>query len=202
MASGADRTARAEGPPAAGQYVRPTALRGVFLVERPVLADARGFFHEVERRTDLAPLVAEVPRHAQWNHSRSRRGVLRGIHVATWSKCVYVVRGRAQIVLVDARPDEPTFGHHLSLVLGERRRAALWLPPGVGNSFLALSAWVDFMYSVDAEWYPEGEFGIAWDDPDLAIPWQIDRPLLSERDQHNPTLRQRFPDRFPGAGRP
>ncbi|HLI25842.1 MAG TPA: dTDP-4-dehydrorhamnose 3,5-epimerase [Chloroflexota bacterium] len=199
MASGADSAPQA--PPAPSPYVLPAPLRGVFLVERPVFADARGFFHEVERRTDLAPLVAAVPRHVQWNHSRSRRGVLRGIHVATWSKCVYVVRGRAQIVLVDARPDEPTFGRYWSLVLGERRRAALWLPPGVGNSFLALSPWVDFVYSVDAEWYPEGEFGIAWDDPDLAIPWQIARPLLSERDQHNPTLRERFPERF-AASRP
>jgi dTDP-4-dehydrorhamnose 3,5-epimerase len=186
-------------PSAPSPHTTAAPLPGVLLVERPVFVDARGFFHEVERRADLAGHWAEVPRHVQWNHSRSRRGVLRGIHVARWSKCVYVVRGRAQVVLVDARPEAATFGRYWSLVLGERRRAALWLPPGVGNSFLALSAWVDVVYSVDAEWDPEGEFGIAWNDPDLAILWQLAPPLLSERDQRNPTLRERFPERFAGG---
>src|SRR5437868_2853195 len=102
-------------------YVTPASLQGVFLVERPVHEDPRGFFHEVERRrTDVGDRLDTVIRHAQWNHSRSRRGVLRGIHVAQWNKCAYVVRGEVQVVIVDARPESPTFGRHESFLLGER----------------------------------------------------------------------------------
>jgi dTDP-4-dehydrorhamnose 3,5-epimerase len=178
-------------------YVTPASLQGVFLVERPVLEDPRGFFHEVERRqADVASQVDAPVRHAQWNHSRSQRGVLRGIHVARWNKCVYVVRGEVQCVIVDARAESPTFGRHESFVLGESRRAMLFVPVGCGNSFLVLSEWADFMYSVDAEWYAGGEYGIAWDDPDLAIPWQMPAPLLSDKDQRNPRLRDLFPEKF------
>ncbi len=179
-------------------YLQPTGLTGVFLVERPVFEDARGFFHEVERReADLGGPLAALLSHAQWNHSRSRRGVLRGIHVARWNKCVYVVRGDAQAVVVDARPESPTFGRHESFLLGESRRAMLVVPGGCGNSFLALSDWVDFMYSVDSEYYPDGEYGIAWDDPDLSISWSVPAPVLSEKDQRNPRLRDRFPGKVP-----
>ena len=198
MSASPERSADPPAGPAAAPFVKPSALPGVLLIERPTYGDERGFFREIERRGELEPLAGASP-HAQWNHSRSRKGVLRGIHVAAWSKCVYVVRGTAQVVIVDARPEQPTFGQYVSLVLGERRRTALWLPPGVGNSFLTLTAWVDFMYSVDAAWYPEGEYGIAWDDPDLAIPWRVAAPQLSPRDQHNPTLRARFPERFAAA---
>ena len=178
-------------------YVMPTTLQGVLLVERPVFGDGRGFFHEVERRaTDLGHHLDRHLQHAQWNHSRSQRGVLRGIHVARWNKCVYVVRGDAQSVIVDARPDSPTFGRHESFILGEARRAMLFVPAGCGNSFLALSDWVDFVYSVDAEWYADGEYGIAWDDPDLGIAWQVREPSLSDKDQRNPTVRDLFPQRF------
>ncbi len=157
-------------------YVTPASLPGLFLVERPVHDDPRGFFHEVERRrADLGSYLATPIQHAQWNHSRSQRGVLRGIHVAQWNKCVYVVRGEAQCVIVDARPESPTFGRHESFLLGESRRAMLFVP---------------------AEWYAGGEYGIAWDDPDLAIPWLDRAPLLSDKDQHNPRLRDRFPGKF------
>jgi dTDP-4-dehydrorhamnose 3,5-epimerase len=178
-------------------YVTPAMLPGLFLVERPVYEDPRGFFHEVERRSpDVnGPLHTRI-QHAQWNHSRSQRDVLRGIHVARWNKCVYVVRGEVQVVIVDARPESPTFGRHESFVLGDSRRAMLFVPAGCGNSVLVLSDWVDLMYSVDAEWDAGGEYGIAWDDPDLAIRWQTRGPLLSDKDQRNPRLRELFPEKF------
>jgi dTDP-4-dehydrorhamnose 3,5-epimerase len=174
-----------------------TGLPGVLVVERPTHADERGFFREIERRHDLEQTVNHRIIDAQWNHSRSARRVLRGIHVATWNKCIYVVRGNAQVVIVDLRPESPTFGAHESLIVGEQRRAAVFVPAGCGNSYLALSGSVDFMYSVDAEWYPNGEFGIAWDDPDLRIKWKVRQPFLSEKDRRNPTLREVFPARFP-----
>jgi dTDP-4-dehydrorhamnose 3,5-epimerase len=177
-------------------YRVPTSINGVFLIERPTFADQRGFFREIERRTDLTEAVKRHISHAQWNHSRSRKGVLRGIHVARWNKCVYVVRGNAQLVVIDVRVGSETFGRHESFVIGEKRRAMVFVPAGCGNSVLALSGWVDLMYSVDEEWSLGGEFGIAWDDSDLAIRWKIRRPLLSDKDQHNPTVREVFPNQF------
>jgi dTDP-4-dehydrorhamnose 3,5-epimerase len=183
----------------ADNHIVITPIEGVALIERPVFSDDRGFFHEIERRADLESAFDRTIRHAQWNHSRSHKSVLRGIHVAQWNKCVYVVRGNAQVVICDVRKHSKTFGQHVSFVIGERRRAAVFVPAGCGNSFLALDRLVDYMYSVDAAWYPDGEFGIAWNDPDLAIDWQVKQPLVSARDRHNPLLRERFPERFEAA---
>lgn len=183
-------------PERSAPYVSGTALPGVLLVERPTYEDPRGFFREIERRADVEDAVQQALVHAQWNHSRSTRRVLRGIHVARWNKLVYVVRGAAQHVVVDARPDSPTFGQYATFLLGERQRAAVYVPAGCGNSFLTLSGVLDLMYSVDEAWYPGGEYGIAWNDPDLKIRWKTRQPLLSEKDEHNPTLRELFPARF------
>jgi dTDP-4-dehydrorhamnose 3,5-epimerase len=179
-------------------FITLTAIPGLLLIERPVFPDDRGFFHEIERRPELEAAVQQPIRHVQWNHSRSRKGILRGIHVAPWNKCGYVMRGTVQVVVVDLRLDSPTFGRHESVVIGEQRRATIVVPAGCGNSFLVLSSWVDFSYSVDQEWRPGVEYGVAWNDPDLAIRWKVRRPILSEKDQHNPTMRELFPDRFPG----
>lgn len=179
-------------------YVSETSIPGVLLVEHPTIGDERGFFREVERRrSDVdAPLATHVE-HVQWNHSRSTRGVLRGIHVAQWTKCIYVVRGEAQAVIVDLREGSQHFGRHESFVLGENRRAMLVVPAGCGNSFLVLSDTVDYLYSVDQEWFPGGEFGIAWNDPDLAIDWNLSGPpILSAKDADLPRARERFPNKF------
>ncbi|HZU07743.1 MAG TPA: dTDP-4-dehydrorhamnose 3,5-epimerase family protein [Chloroflexota bacterium] len=184
----------------ASPYIIQTPIRGLFLIERPTFYDHRGFFREVERRSDLFDGFQQPVYHAQWNHSRSRRGVLRGIHVAAWNKCIYVVRGNAQVVVPDLRRDSETFGQHVSIVIGDRRPVAVFIPAGCGNSFLALSRYVDFIYSVDQEWYEGGEFGIAWNDADLAIQWKIREPVLSEKDRRNPTLREVFPDKFAASG--
>ncbi|HWP29140.1 MAG TPA: dTDP-4-dehydrorhamnose 3,5-epimerase, partial [Chloroflexota bacterium] len=109
-------------------------------------------------------------------------------------------RGNAQVVVPDIRRDSETFGQHVSIVIGDRRPVAVFIPAGCGNSFLALSRYVDFIYSVDQEWYEGGEFGIAWNDADLAIQWKIREPVLSEKDRRNPTLREVFPDKFAAPG--
>ena len=180
----------------AQSYTLSTTIPGLLLIDRPTFSDERGFFREIERRTDLAAALHRPIRHAQWNHSRSQRGVLRGIHVAAWNKCVYVARGNAQVVVVDVRQDSPTFGQHEAFVIGEVRRAVVFVPAGCGNSFLSLTGWVDLLYSVDEEWYPGGEFGIAWNDPDLGIKWRSKHPRLSDKDQRNPTMRELFPQRY------
>ncbi len=183
------------------EYVRSTSIPGLIVVERPTFGDERGFFREVERRaTDVEATLNQPVVHRQWNHSRSARNVLRGIHVAGWTKCIYVVHGEVQAAVVDLRRDSTHFGQHEMLVLGESRRAMIVVPPGCGNSFLVLSETVDYIYSVDQEWYPGGEFGIAWNDPDLAIPWRIDGvPILSDKDQKLPRAREVFPEKFVGA---
>lgn len=179
-------------------YVTQTSIPGLILVERPTLVDERGFFHEVERRrTDLEAVLETTLPHVQWNHARSWRGVLRGIHIAKWTKCIYVVRGEAQAVIVDLRPDSPAFGRHESFTLGDSRRALAVVPPGCGNSYLVLSDQVDYLYSVDQEWSPGGEIGVAWDDPDLGIRWQLTGPpVLSEKDARLPRVRELFPEKF------
>lgn len=179
-------------------FVTKTTIPGVLILERPVLGDSRGFFHEVENRAeDLdAALARHVP-HAQWNHARSSRGVLRGIHVAPWSKLIYVVRGNAQAVIVDLRPDSPTFGKHVSVTVGDRRRAAVFVPAGCGNSYLVKSALADYLYSVSEPYRPGAEFGVAWNDPDLNISWDLrGEPVLSAKDQTNPSVREVFPQMF------
>jgi dTDP-4-dehydrorhamnose 3,5-epimerase len=183
-------------------YVTRSSIPGLILVERPTLADERGFFREVERRaSDVNAVLGSPVPHVQWNHARSVRGVLRGIHIARWTKCIYVVRGEVQAVIVDLRPESSTFGRHESLRLGESRRAMAVVPPGCGNSYLVLSDVADYIYSVDQEWTPGGEIGVAWDDPDLAIHWQLDGPpILSERDRQLPRVREVFPDRLPPSG--
>jgi dTDP-4-dehydrorhamnose 3,5-epimerase len=179
-------------------YVTRGTIRGLLLIERPTFGDERGFFREVERRdTDIDVVLNAQVEHRQWNHSRSMRGVLRGIHAAQWTKCIYVVQGEVQAVIVDLRPDSDHFGQHESFFVGDSRRAMIVVPPGCGNSFLVLSNSVDYIYSVDREWYPGGEYGIAWDDPDLGIDWKIiGSPLLSEKDARLPRIRELFPEKF------
>src|SRR5438552_2406267 len=94
-------------------YVSTGSIPGMIIVERPTKIDDRGFFREVERRgPDVDAVLQMTVEHRQWNHSRSVRGVLRGIHVARWTKCVYVVRGEAQAVVVDLRQESPQFGRY------------------------------------------------------------------------------------------
>lgn len=177
--------------------VAPVRISGFLVVEWPTKDDERGFFREVERRADVETALDRSLEHRQWNHARSIKGVLRGIHVATWTKCVYVVRGEAQVVGVDLRRESETFGIHEEFVVGDSRRAMVVIPPGCGLSYLVLSDVVDLIYSVDEEWRPDAEFGVTWDDPDLAIPWRlVGQPILSERDTSLPRARELFPDKF------
>jgi dTDP-4-dehydrorhamnose 3,5-epimerase len=182
-------------------YVRELDLPGVLALDRPTFPDERGFFRETLRLDALERALGHPFRPVQANHARSTRGTLRGIHVAPWNKCVYVVRGTVQVVLLDARPGSPAFGRHLSLRLGEENRLKLFVPAGLGNSYLVLSEEADYVYLTDAYWAPGRELGVAWDDPDLGIAWEAARPTLSERDRHNPRLRDLFPG-LDRSGRP
>lgn len=150
-------------------------VAGVVVVRPPVHRDARGFFLETFRAETYAR--AGIPTvFAQANHSRSRRGVLRGLHYQirhTQGKLVRVARGRVWDAVVDLRRSSPTFGRGFGLVLDDEEATALWVPPGCAHGYLTLSETADFLYSCTDVWDPEAERTIRWDDPDLALAWPL-----------------------------
>ena len=152
-----------------------SAIEGVVVTPVARNEDPRGFFSEIARFGD----------YRQANHSHSRRGVLRGLHYhLTQADLWYVVRGTAQVALADLRGDEPVVK---TLTVGDTSPCTIYVPPRVAHGFLALTD-VDLVYLVTQEYDASDEHGVAWDDPSLAIPWEIQDPILSDRDRANPRL--------------
>ena len=176
--------------------VIPTPLDGAFILEPKVFGDARGFFMESYNRRDFAGATGLNLDFVQDNHSRSRRGVLRGLHYQIkqpQGKLVRVVRGAVFDVAVDIRRSSPTFGRWAGTELSEDNQRQLWIPPGFAHGFLVLSESADFLYKA-TDWYaPEHERSIAWDDPAIGVEWplqDIGTPLLSDKDRAAPALAQ------------
>ena len=169
-----------------------TQLAGVLIVEPKVFGDHRGFFLEtfqVERYRDAGIGLSFV----QDNHSRSQRGVLRGLHfqrTRPQGKLVSVSRGAVYDVAVDINPDSPTCGQYVGVELNDENHRQLWVPPGYAHGFCVLSEVADFQYKCTDLYFPADEGGLLWSDPDVNIPWPLDTPQLSAKDQANPTLRQ------------
>jgi dTDP-4-dehydrorhamnose 3,5-epimerase len=167
-------------------------INGVIEFNLPVHSDDRGFFTEVVRLSDIKQNNLEF-NVVQINHARSSRSTLRGIHVATWNKIVYVPRGKVQVVIVDCRKDSPTFGKYKSFILGDENRSAVFVPANCGNSYLVLSDEADYIYFIDQEWEPGQEKEIRWDDEDLNINWQTkDNLSISERDNNAKSFKELF----------
>jgi dTDP-4-dehydrorhamnose 3,5-epimerase len=170
----------------------PTRIDGLVLIEPNVHADSRGFFVETYSQRSWEDLGVTA-HFVQDNHSRSAAGTLRGLHFQTHPgqpKLVRVARGRAWDVVVDIRRSSPSFGEWESFELDDERNLQLYVPIGFAHGFCALSEVVDVSYKVGSYYDPATERGIAWDDPDLGIPWPTDESLVSERDRHNPALAQ------------
>ena len=169
-----------------------TALPGVLIIEPRVFGDARGFFIEtfqVERYREIGITQPFV----QDNHSRSPHGVLRGLHyqkTRPQGKLVRVSRGAVYDVAVDVDPKSPTFGRYVGVELSDDNHRQIWIPPGYAHGFCVLSALADFEYKCTDLYFPEDEGGVIWNDPDVAIPWPISAPRLSDKDTRNPTLRE------------
>jgi len=166
--------------------IQQTNLEGVLLIEPKVFGDARGFFLETyhkERYMDAGfPDVDFV----QDNHSRSSKGVLRGLHFQLnnpQGKLVQVVTGSVFDVVVDVRVGSPTFGQWYGCVLSEENHHQLWVPPKFAHGFCVLSDTVDFVYKCTDYYHPGDEGGVLWSDPQIAIDWPIETPLLSEKDK-------------------
>jgi dTDP-4-dehydrorhamnose 3,5-epimerase len=172
--------------------VTRTAIPDVLVIEPKVFGDARGFFMESWNARTFAE--AGLPAtFVQDNHSRSPRGVLRGLHyqiVQPQGKLVRVVTGEVFDVAVDLRRASSTFGRWVGERLSGDNKRMLWIPPGFGHGFLVLSEAADFLYKTTDYYAPEHERVIAWNDPDLAIAWPLaGAPTLSARDSAGARLR-------------
>lgn len=152
-------------------------IEGVIFTPLEAHADERGRFVEVFRQRAFPTTFVQT------NHSRSRAGVLRGLHYhRTQADLWYLVSGRAQVALVDLRRHGAPASQVLEL--SDEEPSSLYIPPGVAHGFLALAD-VDLIYAVSSEYDASDEYGIAWNDPSLQIPWQLDTPILSDRDSSN-----------------
>ena len=169
----------------------PTRLPGPVLLEPTIHGDERGFFMETYRRDALAELGVEED-FVQDNHSRSRRGIVRGMHYQPgMSKLVRCASGTVLDVLVDLRRDSPTFGEWESAELSDANGHQLYCPEGFAHGFAVISDSADLVYKCSAYYDAATEGGIAYDDPDLGIEWPAGLELIaSERDRSAPTLRE------------
>jgi dTDP-4-dehydrorhamnose 3,5-epimerase len=163
-----------------------TALKDAFVIEPQVFGDARGFFMESWNRRTFAQLGLDLD-FVQDNHSRSQRGVLRGLHYQLrqpQGKLVRVVSGSVFDVAVDLRKSSPTFGQWAGVELSAANQRMFWVPPGCAHGFLVLSESADFLYKATDYYAPEHERSILWNDPDLAIDWPLAglAPLLAAKD--------------------
>jgi dTDP-4-dehydrorhamnose 3,5-epimerase len=172
-----------------------TKLEGVVIIEPKLFGDHRGFFLEsfnVERYKACAGI--DLP-FVQDNHSRSTKGVLRGLHFQVkkpQGKLVRVVRGEVLDVAVDINPESPTFGQHEAAILSEDNHRQFWVPPGYAHGFVVLSDVADFEYKCTDYYDPTDEGCVAWNDPAINIDWKIDSPKLSDKDALAPTLAKLF----------
>jgi len=176
---------------------RPLELPGLVLIETQAFEDARGLFMELYKTSDFSAFGLPTV-FVQANYSYSVFRVLRGLHYQkhpkAQGKLVRVLRGEVFDVCVDIRRGSPTYGRWVGVVLSDRNRYALYVPPGFAHGFCVLSDEAGVLYETTAEYDPTLEGGIRWNDPDLGIQWPIDDPIISERDARLPRLRDTDPD--------
>ncbi len=168
--------------------VIPTALAGVLIIEPRVFGDERGFFFESFNQKAFQQATGVDANFVQDNHSRSVKGVLRGLHYQieqSQGKLVRVVRGSVYDVAVDLRRSSATFGRWVGVELTEENKRQMWVPAGFAHGFLTLSESADFLYKTTDYYAPQFERCIAWDDTTLAVAWPLsgDHPQISAKDQ-------------------
>lgn len=167
-----------------------TSLSGCKIIEPKIFGDERGFFLETYSNKRYEEFLGGLT-FVQDNHSRSSKGVLRGLHFQKRNpqgKLVRVVRGEVFDVAVDIRKGSLTFGQWEAVLLSEENKTQFWIPPGFAHGFLVLSELADFEYKCTDYYDPSDEGGLLWNDPELNIPWPIDNPKLSEKDAVAPKL--------------
>jgi dTDP-4-dehydrorhamnose 3,5-epimerase len=166
-----------------------TVLPGVLILEPKVHGDSRGFFQETWRADTYNNIG--IPPFVQDNHSRSSKGVLRGLHaqrLRPQGKLVRVSRGTVFDVAVDINPHSSTFGQHVAVELSDSNHRQLYIPPGYAHGFCVVSDDADFLYKCTEYYQPGDEIGVLWNDPAIGIQWPVSEPLLSAKDEALPTL--------------
>lgn len=162
-----------------------TEIPEVLILEPKVFGDARGFFFESFNAKQFEEATGLQRTFVQDNHSRSAKGVLRGLHYQiehSQGKLVRVVAGEVYDVAVDLRKSSPTFGKWVGVTLSAENKRQLWVPEGFGHGFVVTSESAEFLYKTTDYWYAEHERSIVWNDPTLAIDWPIASPLLAAKD--------------------
>lgn len=170
--------------------VTKTEIPGVLIITPHRIVDPRGFFSETFRAAEYAAAGVPYP-FVQDNWSRSRRGVLRGLHLQnpkTQGKLVSVISGQVLDVAVDVRVGSPTFGRHVAVEISEENGRQFYLPRGCAHGFIVLSETADFLYKCDEYYSPQDEIVVRWNDPALGIDWRISDPVLGARDASAPLL--------------
>ena len=178
------------------------AIPDVWLIKPKVFGDDRGFFYESFNARAFKEATGLDPQFVQDNHSKSARGVLRGLHYQlpphAQGKLVRVTQGAVFDVAVDVRKSSPTFGQWVGEVLSAENHSQMWIPPGFAHGFLTMSESAEFLYKTTDFYKPGSEAAIAWDDPSLAIEWPLEglkaaglhQPLLSAKDQKAPSFKE------------
>ena len=169
-------------------------INDVILVKPKVFGDNRGFFLESYKKSDFFENGISVEFN-QDNHSKSTKGVLRGLHYQAkpygQAKLVRCSKGRIYDVAVDIRPNSSTFGQYVKVELSEENKQMLFIPEGFAHGFVALSDEVELLYKASGEYNPQADRGVLWSDTDINIDWQIDfEPILSEKDKIQPLLKE------------
>ncbi len=172
-----------------------TEIDGICVIEPTVFGDERGFFMETYQHSDFAE--AGIPNiFLQDNHSKSKGGVLRGMHLQKnhpQAKLVRVIKGEVYDVAVDLRLKSPTFGMWFGVLLSEHNKKQFFIPKGFAHGFVVLSDEAEFVYKCDELYHPEDEVGLMWNDPTVAIEWPIPEHMtltLSEKDKNHPNLKE------------
>jgi len=170
-----------------------TAIKDLLIIEPKVFGDDRGFFFESYNKRQFHELTGRDVEFVQDNHSRSVNNVLRGLHYQIQhpqGKLVRVIQGKVLDVAVDIRKSSATFGKHVAVELSSENKRMFWIPEGFAHGFLVLSDTAEFIYKTTDYWFPEFERSILWNDPELAINWNIDSaPALSGKDEKGQLLK-------------
>lgn len=174
--------------------VQKTDIEGVLIVEPTVHGDQRGYFMESFSERDFEAATGLTVRFVQDNESRSRRGVLRGLHFQrepyAQAKLVRVVQGRVLDVAVDIRPGSATFGRYVAVELSAENHRQLFIPKGFAHGYVVLEEDTVFQYKCDEYYHPESEDGIAWNDPEIGIEWGVEESevVISQKDMNRKLL--------------
>jgi dTDP-4-dehydrorhamnose 3,5-epimerase len=175
--------------------ISSTNISCVKIIEPQLFGDKRGFFKETFSDSRYRDLVGINLSFVQDNHSRSQKGVLRGLHfqkTRPQGKLVSVIRGSVYDVAVDINPESKTFGHYVGVELSEDNHRQLWVPPGMAHGFCVLSDYADIIYKCTDYYAPDDEKGLAWDCPTVQIKWPIENPILSQKDLQYSGLKDLF----------